>query len=208
MPTLDVRDRSNKVVGSVEVGATVFERPVKRSLLHEAVLNYQAAQRRGTHSTKTRSEVRGSKRKPWRQKGSGRARAGDRRSPIWRKGGTVFGPQVRDHSTIMPRRKMRAALQMALSSKCADGQIVVLEEMTLGAPKTKLMATLLSGLELSSGKTLIYDPENGEEIARAAQNLPNAKVVGGFGLNVYDLLLHDTLLTSKAGISQIDEALR
>ncbi len=207
MPTLDVRDRSNKVVGSIEVGASVFERPVKRCLLHEAVVNYQAAQRRGTHATKTRGEVRGSKRKPWRQKGSGRARAGDRRSPIWRKGGTAFGPQVRDHSTILPRRKMRIALQMALSSKCADGQIVVLDEMTLDAPKTKLMATLLAGLELS-GKTLIYDPEGSEEFARAARNLPNAKVVGGFGLSVYDLLLHDTLLTTKAGISQIDEALR
>ncbi len=207
MPTLDVRDRSNKVVGSVEVGASVFERPVKRSLLHEAVVNYRAAQQRGTHATKTRGEVRGSKRKPWRQKGSGRARVGDRRSPIWRKGGTTFGPQVRDHSTIMPRRKMRAALQMALSSKCADGQIVVLDEMALDAPKTKLMATLLAGLELS-GKTLIYDPEGSEEFARAARNLPNTKVVGGFGLHVYDLLLHDTLLTTKAGISQIDEALR
>ena len=207
MPTLDVRDRSNKVVGSVEVGASVFERPVKPSLLHEAVVNYRAAQRRGTHATKTRGEVQGSKRKPWRQKGSGRARVGDRRSPIWRKGGTVFGPQVRDHSTIMPRRKMRAALQMALSSKCADGQIVVLDEMALDAPKTKLMATLLAGLELSD-KTLIYDPESSEEFARAARNLRNTKVVGGFGLNVYDLLLHDTLLTTKAGISQIDEALR
>ncbi len=207
MPTLDVRDRSNKVVGSVEVGAGVFERPVKRSLLHEAVVNYQASLRRGTHATKTRAEVRGSKRKPWRQKGSGRARVGDRRSPIWRKGGTTFGPQVRDHSTILPRRKMRTALQMALSSKCADGQIVVLDEMTLDAPKTKLVATLLAGLELG-GKTLIYDPDASEEFARATRNLPNAKVIGGFGLNVYDLLLHDTLLTSKAGISQIDEALR
>jgi large subunit ribosomal protein L4 len=207
MPTLDVRDRSNKVIGSVEVGASVFERPIKRSVLHEAVVNYQAAQRRGTHSSKTRAEVRGSKRKPWRQKGSGRARAGDRRSPIWRKGGTTFGPQMRDHSTILPRRKMRIALRMALSSKCAEGQIVVLDEMALDAPRTKLMASLLAGLELG-GRTLIYDPDSNEGFALAARNLPNAKVVGGFGLNVYDLLLHETLLTTKAGICQIDEALR
>ncbi len=207
MPTLDVRDRSNKVVGSVEVGAAVFARSIKPSLLHEAVVNYQNAQRRGTHSTKTRAEVRGSKRKPWRQKGSGRARVGDRRNPIWRKGGVAFGPQMRDHSTILPRRKMRTALQMALSSKCAEDQIVVLDDMSLEAPKTKLVATMLAGLELG-GRTLIYDPDASEEFARAARNLPNTKVVGGFGLNVYDLLVHDTLLTSKAGISQIDEALR
>ncbi len=207
MPTLDVRDRSNRVVGSVEVGAAVFARAIKPSLLHQAVVSHRASQRRGTHSTKTRAEVKGSKRKPWRQKGSGRARAGDRRSPVWRKGGVTFGPRTRDHSTSLPRRKMRTALQMALSSKCAEDRIVVLDEMALEAPKTKLVAMLLAGLELD-GKILIYDPEASEEFARAARNLPNAKVVGGFGLNVYDLLLHDRLLTSKAGISQIDEALR
>jgi len=207
MATIDVRDRGNKVIGQVEVAATVFERPVKRSVLHEAIVHLQAGMRRGTHATKDRSEVHGSKRKPWRQKGTGRARVGDRRSPIWRHGGTTHGPQPRSHATRFPRTKMRRALQMALSSKFSDGQIFVLDELSVEAPRTKQVTQLLSALELG-GRTLIYLPEEDAQLALAARNLPSAKVVTGFGLNVYDLLYFDTLLTSKAGITRIDEALR
>ncbi len=207
MATLQVRDRSNRVVGEIEVGAAVFERAVKPSVLHEAVVQYRAGLRRGTHATKTRGDVSGSSRKPWRQKGTGRARHGDRRSPIWRKGGTVFGPHPRDYSFRMPRMKMRRALQMALSALRAEGRIVVIEEFGLDEPKTKAAAALLAGLELA-GKTLVYDPDGDRNVALAMRNLPGVKVVTGRGLTVYDLLLHDNLLTTAAGISQIDEALR
>lgn len=207
MATIDVRDRGNKIVGKVDVTAGVFERPVKPSVLHEAIVHLRAGARQGTHSTKTRSEVAGSKRKPFRQKGTGRARAGDRRSPLWRAGGTTFGPQPRDHSTKFPRRKMKLALQMALSAKRAEDRIFVVDGLDIGEAKTKHVAALLSGLELA-GRTLIYDPEASESLALAARNLPNVKVVSGRGLSVYDVLLHDNLLTTQDGITGIDEALR
>lgn len=207
MPTLDVRNRDNKVVGNVDVAEAVFGRAVKRSVLHEAVVQYQASVRRGTHATKTRSEVAGSDHKPWRQKGTGRSRHGTRRSPLWRKGGVTFGPQPRNYGYSIPRRKMRLGLQMALSAKRDDGAIVVVDELEIGEAKTREVARLLAGLELN-GKTLIYDPEGREEFQRAARNIPGVKVVSGYGLTVYDLLACDQLLTSKAGISRIDEALR
>lgn len=207
MPTLEVRDRGNEVVGSVEVGSEVFEQPVKKSLLHEAVVHVRAGQRQGSHSTKGRADVRGSSRKPWRQKGTGRARHGDRRSPIWRHGGITFGPKQRDHSTRFASNKMRRALQMALTEKLRQEEIVVVDELGVEEPKTKLAARLLADLGLE-GKTLIYDPEPDETFVLAVRNLADVKVVSGSGLSVYDLLVYDTLLTTEAGIAKIDEALR
>jgi large subunit ribosomal protein L4 len=207
MASIDVRDSGNKVVGKVDLTGGVFERPVKRSVLHEAIVHIRAGQRQGTHATKTRADVTGSKKKPFRQKGTGRARAGDKRSPIWRSGGTTFGPQNRDHSTRFPRRKMKIALQMSLSAKRADEEIFVVDKLSVAEPKTKHVAALLEGLGLK-GRTLIYDPEADAVLALAARNLPNVKVVSGHGLSVYDVLLHDNLLTSQDGIARIDEALR
>ncbi len=206
MPTIQVRDRNNKPVGEVEVTASVFDRNVKRSLLHEAVVHYRAGQRQGTHKTKGRAEVSGGGRKPWRQKGTGRARVGSTRSPIWRKGGVVFGPQPRDYSYRLGSKKQRHALQMALTVKQRDEQIVVVESIEIEAPKTKEVAKMLAGLGLE-GRVLIYDVSADEGLARAARNLPGVTVSRGFGLNVYDLLLHDWLLTSREGIERLSEAL-
>ncbi len=206
MPTLEIRDRGNNVVGKVEVGADVFDRAVKSSVLHEAVLHYQAAKRRGTHSTKGRGDVAGSSRKPWPQKGTGRARAGDRRSPIWRSGGVTHGPHPRDYSMRMPSTKMRRALQMALSSLLREGRIRVLDELEVSEARTRQVVTLLADLDLE-GKTLIYDVNASEKLLLAARNLPGTKVVSGPGLSVYDLLYYDNHLTSKAGIAEIGEAL-
>lgn len=207
MPTLEVRDSGNKVVGKVEVGEAVFERAIKSSVLHEAVVHHRAGLRRGTHATKGRGDVIGSKAKPWKQKGSGRARAGDKRSPIWKSGGVSHGPQPRDHSTRMPHTKMRRALQMALSSLCQDGNICVVDELKLAEPRTKRVVELLAGLGLE-GRTLIYDVDANADLALAARNLPDVKVVIGQSLSVYDLLYYDNLLTSQAGITKIDEALQ
>ena len=207
MPTIPVRDRTNKAVGEVQVDAKVFDRNVRRSLLHEAMVQYQAGKRQGTHSTKGKGEVRGGGRKPWRQKGTGRARVGSTRNPIWRKGGIVFGPQPRDYSYNMGRQKQRHALQMALTVKQRDEQIVVVDNLELEAPKTKEVVKMLAGLALE-GRVLIYDVEGNEDLVRAAGNIPGVSVAHGFGLNVYELLLHDWLLTTKAGIERISEALK
>jgi len=207
MATIQVRDQKNASIGEVQVTDAVFGRPVRRTLLHEAVVQDQARTRRGTHKTLRRSEVSGGGRKPWRQKGTGRARVGSTRTPLWRKGGTVFGPQPRDYSFSIGRKKQKHALQMALTVKQSDSQIVVVDSLEIEAPKTRHVAALLAGLELG-GRVLIYEPEGAEEFQRAARNIPGVKVVSGYGLTVHDLLLHDWLLTSKDGIERIDEALR
>ena len=194
MATLEVKDRGNKVVDKVDVRADVFERPLKKSVLHEAVVHYQAGLRQGTHATLTRAEVRG------------RARHGDRRSPIWRHGGVVFGPKPRDYSTKFPRTKMRRALQMAVSAKFAEGRIVVLDDLQVEEPKTRLVAGLLQGLGLE-GRTLIFVPEADDKLQLAARNLADVKLVTGHGLNVYDLVYYDNLLTTRDGIARIDEGL-
>lgn len=208
MATIPVRDSSNESVGEVTVADAVFAREVRKSLLHEAVVEYQAGQRQGSHNTKTRSEVRGGGRKPWRQKGTGRARHGSIRSPIWRKGGIVFGPKPRDHSFSIGRQKGKHALQMALTVKAREGKIVVLDSLEIDEARTRKMATLLEALEVDDGRVLIYDPEGDEKLALASRNIPGVSVVTGYGLSVYELLWHDWLLTSKAGIERIDEALR
>ena len=207
MLTIPVRDRNNKPVGEVKVTASVFDRNVKRSLLHEAVVHHRAGQRQGTHKTKGRAEVSGGGRKPWRQKGTGRARVGSTRSPIWRKGGIVFGPQPRDYSYRLGSQKQRHALQMALTVKQRDEQIIVVDSIEIEAPKTREVAKMLAGLELA-GKVLIYDVSADEGLVRAARNLPGVSVSWGFGLSVYDLLLHDWLLTTREGIERISEVLK
>jgi len=207
MPTIPVKDRSNKSIGEVDVAASVFDRNVKRSLLHEAVVHYQAGQRQGTHKVKDRSEVSGGGRKPWRQKGTGRARVGSNRNPIWRTGGIVHGPTPRDHSFRFGSQKQRHALQMALTVKQREGLIVVVDSLEIEAPKTREVAGLLAALELD-GKVLIYDVDGNEGLARAARNIPGVSVASGFGLSVYELLLHDYLLTTQSGIERISEALQ
>ena len=207
MPTIPVRDRENNPAGEVEVKASVFDRNVKRTLLHEAVVHYQASQRQGTHKTKTRAEVSGGGRKPWRQKGTGRARVGSTRNPIWRKGGIAFGPRPRNYSYRLGSKKQRHALQMALTVKQRDQQIVVVDTLQIEVAKTKEVAKMLAGLGLE-GKILIYDSSANEGLARAARNLPGVSVSKGFGLNVYDLLLHDWLLISKEGIERLNEVLQ
>ncbi|SVB40039.1 uncharacterized protein METZ01_LOCUS192893 [marine metagenome] len=207
MPTIPVRDRENNPAGEVEVTASVFDRNVKRTLLHEAVVHYQASRRQGTHKTKTRAEVSGGGRKPWRQKGTGRARVGSTRNPIWRKGGVAFGPQPRNYGYRLGSKKQRHALQMALTVKQRDQQIVVVDTLQIKAPKTKEVAKMLAGFGLE-GKVLIYDNSANEDLVQAARNIPGVSVSQGFGLSVYELLLHDWLLISREGIERLSEVLQ
>ena len=182
-------------VGEIEVAGAVFGRAGDKSLLYEAVKMQMANRRAGTAATKTRGFISGGGKKPWRQKGTGRARAGSIRSPLWRHGGTIFGPQPRDYSYKMPRQAWRRALCLALSDRAASGKLVVAQSLALPEPKTKAAKAMLDALGLKHA--LIVVGEGEETFFRAARNLAAHKVLALAGLNVYDLLNYDEVLMSE-----------
>ncbi len=205
MPRLTICNSKNEEVGEIELNDEIFDVPVKSHLLHE-VVNMQLAKRRaGTASTKGRSEVRAGGRKPWRQKGSGRARAGTRASPIWRGGGVTFGPKPRDFTPRVSRRIRKQALKMALSAKCKDNQMVVLEGFDLSEIKTKAVVELLELFEVES--VLVVIPERDDVLEKSARNIPHTKVLRSEGLNVYDILRYRHLMLLKDAVPKIENAL-
>lgn len=204
MATVDVIDVHKQKVGSVELRDAVFGVKPRASLIHEAVVMQQACERQGSASTLRRGEVSGSGKKPWRQKHTGRARAGSIRSPLWRHGGTVFGPKPRSYAYAIPKQKYRAALQGALSAKLASGDVIVLSALTLEAPKTRLLAKTLSQLGLTS-TTLIVAGAGHTDLERAAANLPGVKVVAPELVNVYDVLRHDKLVILERDVPRMQE---
>jgi large subunit ribosomal protein L4 len=201
MPVVDVVNIKKEKVGTVELRDDVFGVPVRSHLLHTAVTWQLEKRRAGTRKTKGRSEVSGGGKKPWRQKGTGRARAGSTRAPQWRHGGVVFGPQPYDYQPRLPRRVRKAALASALSGKIKNGQLVVLEEFLLSAPKTKEAAAVLVALEAK--KALIVTSEENVTLEQAARNLERAKVLRCDGLNVYDILRYDTLILTREAVDRI-----
>ena len=206
MPTVDVYNINREVVGQRELKEDVFAVAVKPHLLHEVVLYQLAKRRAGTAKTKGRSEVSGGGKKPWRQKGTGRARAGTSRSPLWRGGGTVHGPQPRQYLQRVPKKVRRLALKMALSQKLSDQQMTVLDELRLERIKTKDFASLLNRFELD--KTLVVLGQRDETVEKSARNLANVKVLRSEGLNVYDLLNYPCVLLTQETIGAIEEALQ
>ncbi len=206
MPTVDVIDVHKRKVGSVDLREAVFGAKPEASLVHEAVIMQQACERQGTASTLRRSEVSGSGKKPWKQKHTGRARAGSIRSPIWRHGGSVFGPKPRSYAYAIPKQKYRAALQSALSAKLAGGDVMVLSVLTLEAPKTRLLAKTLAQLGLTS-TTLIVAGAGHADLERAAANLQTVKVVSPETLNVYDVLRYAKLLILERDVPRMQEIL-
>jgi len=206
MGKLQVFDRSGKPAAEVELLDSVFAYPEKGHLVYEAVVNYLANQRQGTAGTKTRAEVSGGGKKPWRQKGTGRARVGSTRSPLWRKGGTVFGPQPRDYSYELPKKARRNALRSALSQKLAAGLVLVLSELDLKEPKTKEAAALLKAFHLDSA--LFVDGAENKNLFLAVRNLPRAKAVEVRTLNVYDVLNHKWLVFSQRALESAMERLK
>src|SRR5262245_27057971 len=204
--TLPVVSQGGSKVGDVEVPALVLAGPTRESLLHEVVRSQLASRRAGTAATKTRGFVSGGGKKPWRQKGTGRARAGSSRSPIWAGGGTIFGPQPRSYAYRLPRGARRAALRSALAARHAGGALLVVDAITLSEPKTKRMAEFLSGLGVT-GTALIVLAEPNEVIERAARNLPLVKVLPVTGLNVYDVLRHATLVMPKDALDAVSARL-
>ena len=204
MASVDVLDLNRRKVGSVELKGDVFAQEANVPLVHEAVIMQRASARQGTASTKRRGEVSGSGKKPWKQKHTGRARAGSVRSPVWRHGGSVFGPKPRKYGFNMPKGQYRGALQSALSSKAAAGELVVLADLTLEQPKTKLLAKALRQLGLT-GSTLIVAGEGRSDVDRASRNLAGVRVVRPEGLNVYDVLRHAVVVIPQRELARVQE---
>ncbi len=203
---VDVLNLQGEKVRTVELPPEIFEAPIKSDLMHQALVRQLANARLGTHKTKTRAEVRGGGRKPWRQKGTGRARHGSRRSPIWVGGGKVHTPRPRDYTLRMPKKMRRAALRSALSVKAAERQIVVVEDLKLERPKTKEMAAVLQRL-VGDDSALILMPGKDEVVERSVRNLPRAKTLHAMYLNIRDLLGYDRVILPLAALDVIQSYL-
>jgi large subunit ribosomal protein L4 len=202
MPTVKVRNLKNEEIGDLELSDAVFGAELNEGLIHAAVRNYLANARQGTVGTKTRGDVSGAGRKLWKQKGTGRARIASLRSPLWKGGGNVHGPQARDWSYNMPKKMRRGALRSALSERLREGNVIVLDGFTLGQAKTKDFVNSLAKLGLE-GKTLIVDSLENENLLLAARNVKRAKVINSYELNVYDLLYHEKLVLSRAAVDEL-----
>jgi large subunit ribosomal protein L4 len=206
MPTIDVKDWNNAKVGSVDLPDEIFAYPYKEHLVHEAVRNYLASQRQGTHKTKVRSEVSGSGKKPFRQKGTGRARQGGARPPIHRHGGTVFGPQPRDYSYKMNTKEKKAALKSALSQRLREGKFVVVSDFSIGEAKTKSFALKVAGMGVE-GKALLIDTLENTSAVLASRNNPKLNLVDALHVNVYDVVNSRYIVLSQAALDRLTEAL-
>ncbi len=206
MPKAALFNAEGVKVGDLDLREDVFGVPVKNELLHQAVVRHLANQRLGNAATKTRGQVRGGGRKPWRQKGTGRARVGSIRSPLWRGGGITFGPQPRSYQQAMPRKMRRVALKSALSVRAGDGDLVVVEELKLAVPKTKEAVKLLNSLEVE-GNILLVALEEQLDLIRATRNIPGVNVKLADGLNVYDILAADKVIISRQAVARIEEVL-
>jgi large subunit ribosomal protein L4 len=204
MPKVALYDITGSQVGDIELNDNIFGVEVNTHVMYEAVKNYLANQRQGTQSAKTRADVRGGGRKPWRQKGTGRARQGSIRAPQWKGGGVVFAPKPRDYSYSIPKKIKRLALKSALSSKVQDKEIIVVDRLVLEQPKTKEMIKVLKNLN-SGKKTLVVIPERDEAVVRAAANIPGVKTAYVNTINVYDILNCDSFLITKDAVNKVEE---
>lgn len=205
MPEREVRDINNKVMGSVNLPEGIFGLPVRKDILHASVVNYLANQRQGTHSTKTKGLVSGGGKKPWKQKHTGRARAGSIRSPLWRGGGTIFGPQPRDYSYRLPKNLKRRAVGEAFSAKVSDGAMTIVDAIAMEKPRTKEMVKILTNLGLEGKSVLIVLPEKDENILLSSRNIPGVKVSRVADLNPYELLTYETILITKGALDKVPE---
>ena len=204
MPTVDVVDLRKAKVGTAELPKSVFGCEARAGLVHEAVVMQRACERQGTASTLRRGEVSGSGKKPWKQKHTGRARAGSLRSPVWRHGGSVFGPKPRSYAYSMPKKKYRAALQSALSARAAENSVVVVSDLSLEQPKTKILAKALAQFS-SRGQALIVASEVQSALWQAAKNLAGVKVVSPDHLNVYDVVCARVVVIPERELARVKE---
>jgi large subunit ribosomal protein L4 len=205
MPTVDIYNIQKEKVGELDLKDDIFGVEVRGDVLHEVVTWQRACRRSGCACTKTRGEVSGGGRKPWRQKGTGRARSGSNRSPIWKGGGTTFGPRPRSYAYALPKKVRRLALKMALSSKLENGQLVVLEGYPHSAPRTKDFVAVLKTFELN--KALFVSLEENRALELSARNVPGVQVMLPMGLNVYDILKYDHLVLFSPALAAIEARL-
>lgn len=203
---VDLLTKANKKAGVVELNPDIYATPINRAAMHQVVVAQLAHKRRGTASTKNRARVRGGGRKPWRQKGTGRARAGTIRSPLWVGGGVIFGPTPRDYTQKVPKKMCKLALKSALSAKLKDSSLLVLEDISLDSPKTKAMVENFRNLGIEK-KVLVVCAERDENLYKSCRNIPGAKVLLAEGLNVYDILNHDKLIVFEKALGKIEERL-
>lgn len=206
MPTVQLIDSSGKKVKEFKAPDDIYAVPVKEHLLYESVINFRANQRQGTAATKTRGEVRGGGRKPWRQKGTGRARAGSIRSPLWKGGGTSFGPQPRDYSYSMPKKAKKSAMKSALSMKLAEEHLLVVDGLKLKEPKTKEAIAIIQNLKLDSA--LFVDDRENKNLFLSTRNIPKVKTVHTAQVNVYDVLNYKWLVLTKRAFDSLTEKLK
>lgn len=205
MPKVALYNINGEQVGEIELRDEIFGIEPNQHVLHQAVQAQLAAERAGTHSTKTRAEVAGGGRKPWRQKGTGRARHGSIRSPIWRGGGIVFGPKPREYGFKLPKKVRRLALKSALSAKALANEIIVLDSLNFAAPKTKDMVKVLNNL--NARNALVVTAQLDENVFKSARNIPGVKPVTAAGINVYDLLKHGSLVITRDAVARVEEVL-
>ncbi len=205
MPVVGIFNNKGERIGDMELNKEVFGADINEGLLHEAVRMYLANQRQGTASTKTRSEVRGGGRKPWRQKGTGRARHGSIRSPLWVGGGVTFGPEPRDYGYNMPKKQKKAALRSALSARAGGENLTVLDSLTFDEPKTRRLNELIEQLNMAGTSTLIVTDNIDENVAKSARNLPKVTYIPVNSLNAYHVIRHDNLIITKDALEKIGE---
>jgi large subunit ribosomal protein L4 len=206
MPEIDIKDKNNASVGKMDVPESVFGVTAKAGVLHSAVVNFLANQRQGTAATKTKGLVSGGGKKPWKQKSTGRARAGSSRSPLWKGGGTVFGPQPRDYSYSLPKKAKKAALHAAISGKLADGEIIVIDGFGIEKPSTKDMVSLLKNLGLTGNSTLIVLSGKNDAVFLSARNIPGVKVARVTDLNPYEVAASRRILFERQAVEMLTEA--
>jgi large subunit ribosomal protein L4 len=203
MPTVGVFNKEGNKVADMELNESIFGAEVNQYALHQVVVALLANKRQGTQSTKTRSEVRGGGIKPWRQKGTGRARQGSIRAPQWIKGGIVFAPKPRDYRVSVPKSMRKVAMKSALTSKVQENQMIVLESLNFDAPKTKSIVEMLKALE--ANKALIITAESNEVVYKSARNIQGISIIPANNINVYDLLKYEKLIITKDAVSKIEE---
>ena len=206
MPKVAVYTVAGQQIGDIELNESVFGVEVNEGLVHQAVVMQLAAQRLGTHATKTRGLVRGGGRKPWKQKGTGRARSGSTRSPLWVGGGTVFGPSPRSYAFRMPRKQRRLAIKCALTDKVNNGDFIVLESLDFAAPKTKEVLNIINSFNVGDAKVL-FITEGDVNVERSARNIQGVKALACEGMNIFDLLHYDKLFITKGAVAKIEEVL-
>lgn len=206
MPTVTKYNMSGAKVGEIQLNDAVFGVEVNAAVMHQAVVRQLSNERLGTHATKTRGEVRGGGKKPWRQKGTGRARAGSSRSPIWVGGGITFGPQPRSYYKAMPRKARRLAVKSALSDKVNNSELFVIDELKLAAPKTKEVLNILNNFQVGDAKVL-FITDGDVNVELSARNIQGVKALPYTNINIFDLLHYDKLFIAEGAIAKIEEVL-